>query len=83
MTAMALTVRAAVAVEAGRTELRELAAPAASATSGLLKVAVTGVCGSDWPYYQQLPASRGPLVLGHETVGHVAELGEVARAKWG
>ncbi|OVZ55133.1 alcohol dehydrogenase [Pigmentiphaga sp. NML080357] len=80
---MALTVRAAVAVEAGKTELRELAAPSTSETSGLLKVAVTGVCGSDWPYYQQLPPSRGPLVLGHETVGHVAELGDVARAKWG
>ncbi len=74
---------AAVAVEANRIELREFDAPPASDAGGLLKVAMTGVCGSDWPYYQQLPTSRGPLILGHETVGHVMELGAIARAKWG
>jgi threonine dehydrogenase-like Zn-dependent dehydrogenase len=41
------------------------------------------VCGSDGPYYQQLPTSRGPLILGHETVGHVEALGAIARGKWG
>jgi threonine dehydrogenase-like Zn-dependent dehydrogenase len=77
------TTRAAVAVAPGRTELRELAAPAVTDTTGLLRVAVTGVCGSDWGYYQNLPATRGPVVLGHETVGHVHSLGATAAAKWG
>lgn len=74
---------AAVALAGSRTELREFTAPAPSETTGLLRVATTGVCGSDWPYYQQLPASRGPLILGHETVGHVERLGTIAHAKWG
>lgn len=80
---MSQEVRAAVAVAPGRTELRSLPRPPLTEASGLLKVAVTGVCGSDWAYYQQLPTSRGPLVLGHETVGHVEAMGAVARQKWG
>lgn len=75
--------RAAVAVAPGRTELRELPVPAVTDTTGLLEVAITGVCGSDWGYYQNLPASRGPLVLGHETVGRVQALGATAASKWG
>lgn len=74
---------AANASSANRIVLREFTAPPETETSGLLKIAITGVCGSDWPYYQQLPASRGPLILGHETVGHIDRLGAVARAKWG
>jgi threonine dehydrogenase-like Zn-dependent dehydrogenase len=46
-------------------------------------VAVTGVCGSDWGYYQNLPQSRGPVVLGHESVGHVSSLGAQAAQRWG
>lgn len=74
---------AAVAVAPGRTELREFSAPPVTDTTGLLRVATTGVCGSDWAYYQKLPASRGPLILGHETVGHVQALGATAALKWG
>jgi threonine dehydrogenase-like Zn-dependent dehydrogenase len=74
---------AAVAVTPGRTELRELPAPPVTDTTGLLRVAVTGVCGSDWGYYQNLPGTRGPLILGHETVGHVQALGATAASKWG
>ena len=49
----------------------------------MLTVQATGVCGSDWGYYQNLPQSRGPLILGHETVGHVSELGAQAAQRWG
>ena len=74
---------AAVAVASEQTELQEFSRPQRSANSGLLRVAATGVCGSDAAYYQQLPASRGPLILGHETVGHIEEIGEIAAQKWG
>jgi threonine dehydrogenase-like Zn-dependent dehydrogenase len=50
---------------------------------GLLKVEITGVCGSDWPCYQNWPKRMGPLILGHETVGFVSELGAAAGARWG
>ena len=71
-------IRAAVAVEPGRTEIQELKVPEPGADSGLLRVAITGVCGSDWGYYQNLPRSRGPLILGHETVGYVERIGSLA-----
>lgn len=74
--------KAAVAVAAGVTEIRELDLPAPDAASGLLRVACTGVCGSDWGYYQNLPTARGPLILGHETVGHVAQIGALAARQW-
>lgn len=76
------TVRAAVAVAPGRTEIQQLDLPPPDPTTGLLQVAVTGVCGSDWSYYQNLPKSRGPLVLGHETVGHVVRIGTLAAQQW-
>lgn len=75
--------QAAVAVAAGRTAIQTFARPAVSDTTGLLRVASTGVCGSDWAYYQNLPASRGPLILGHETVGTIEALGAVAASRWG
>lgn len=74
--------KAAVAVAPGVTDIRELAAPAPDAASGVLRVVCTGVCGSDWAYYQNLPASRGPLILGHETVGHVEHIGTFAAQHW-
>ena len=43
----------------------------------------TGVCGSDWGYYHQLPQTRGPLILGHETVGVIERAGSEARRRWG
>lgn len=80
---MSRTIRAAVAVAPGRTEIRELPLPAPDTAAGLLRVAVTGVCGSDWGYYQNLPSLRGPLILGHETVGHVEQVGALAAQRWG
>ncbi|MDH4375830.1 MAG: zinc-binding dehydrogenase [Ramlibacter sp.] len=74
---------AAVAVAPGKTELQQLPLPPLEAWSGLLSVAVTGVCGSDWGYYQNLPQSRGPVVLGHESVGHVSSIGAQAAQRWG
>ena len=76
------TFQAAVALAANHIEIQEFAKPAILPESGLLKVAATGVCGSDWGYYQNLPASRGPLILGHETVGYVESMGALAKEKW-
>ena len=76
-------IRAAVAVENRRTEVREFAAPPDSADSGLLNIELTGVCGSDWPYYNNYPSVRGAMILGHESVGHIERAGTTAKARWG
>ncbi len=80
---MSELVRAAVATAPEHTEISMLPKPPVLAETGLLHVTATGVCGSDWPYYQMLPTSRGPVILGHETVGYVESMGDIARSKWG
>src|SRR5581483_2244500 len=57
--------------------------PDIASDAGMLKTEVTGVCGSDWGYYTRYPQQRGPLILGHETVGYVSHLGRDAAARWG
>jgi threonine dehydrogenase-like Zn-dependent dehydrogenase len=75
--------KAAVAMPTGVVEIQNFETPAPSPTTGLLKVAITGVCGSDWMFFQDIPRLRGPAILGHETVGYVQEVGAVAGPKWG
>lgn len=76
-------VQASVALDNKRTEVREFDFPAIPVDGGLLKVEKTGVCGSDWPYFLNYPKSKGPLILGHETVGFVSAIGANAAARWG
>ena len=72
---------AAVMVKPRQTELREFTIPAVAADAGLLRVLANGVCGSDWPMY--LREKPGPRILGHEMIGTIEKLGDVARERWG
>jgi threonine dehydrogenase-like Zn-dependent dehydrogenase len=72
---------AAVMTSPRRTELRELPIPEVSANAGLLRVAASGICASDWPRY--LSENFAPAILGHEAVGYVEEIGEEAKRRWG
>jgi threonine dehydrogenase-like Zn-dependent dehydrogenase len=78
-----MSIRAAVSYDVRRTQVREFPVPEIPPDGGLLKVELTGVCGSDWPYYLSYPKSKGPLILGHETVGTVERLGAAASARFG
>ncbi len=58
--------------------------PQIAANEVLIKVKATGICGSDLVYYYgesplDTPTGEGPLILGHEFSGVVAELGEMAK----
>lgn len=76
-------IKAAVSTDIRQTEVRELPRPEIPPESGLLKVELCGVCGSDWPYYLKYPKTKGPLILGHETVGHLDALGSGAAKRFG
>ena len=69
------TIPAAVSFDIRKTEVRELPLPDIAADAGLLRIEMTGVCGSDWPYYLKYPKTKGALVLGHESVGRIERLG--------
>lgn len=72
--------RAAVTVSSRTSEVRELPVPQVTADTGILQVEAAGVCGSDVGLWS---ADLPPLILGHENVGRIAELGASAARAWG
>lgn len=78
---MAGSVRAAVKVGVDLTELRDIARPVIGSDDALLRVEAAGVCGSDPSIYRR--PGHGPAILGHENVGVIEELGELAARRWG
>lgn len=78
-----MSIRAAVSYDVRKTEVREFPRPDIPVDGGLLKIEVSGICGSDWPYYLSYPKSKGPLILGHEGVGTVERVGAIATRRMG
>jgi threonine dehydrogenase-like Zn-dependent dehydrogenase len=78
---MARTSLAAVTTAPKTTELREMPIPEIPADGGLLKVLANGVCGSDPGKYKN--EKFGQIILGHEIVGIVEQLGLAAKDRWG
>jgi threonine dehydrogenase-like Zn-dependent dehydrogenase len=81
---MAEQVLAAVRTAPGTTELRELARPVIAEEEALLKVEVAGICGTDVKMYADPPAMiDGPVIMGHENVGVIAEAGDRFKERHG
>ena len=86
-----MTEKAAAAVLIGpkQTELQSFPLPETSEDDALLRVEACGGCGSDIGPYVKGGSDKGalpmktPLILGHEVVGRVENLGEKAAEKWG
>lgn len=76
---------AAVAVDALRTEPGHFPLPSVGVDDALLRVEVCGICGTDWEIYRRATRGRGlgPLILGHENVGHIVAVGDRAAGRWG
>lgn len=77
------SVRAVAMTAPGETEMRTYPYPRMDHDSAILKVEMTGICGTDRHIYkgeaQQLRGkSIFPYVGGHEVIGTVVEIGEVA-----
>jgi threonine dehydrogenase-like Zn-dependent dehydrogenase len=79
-------VQAAVRVAPGTTEMREFDLPEIDEDSALLKVEVAGICGTDVKLYANpptSPATQGPVIMGHENVGVIAQAGAKFKARHG
>jgi 2-desacetyl-2-hydroxyethyl bacteriochlorophyllide A dehydrogenase len=74
------TVRAAVHL-GGRNELRSFPRPRIPVDGGLLRIEAAGVCGSDVGNFAK--AANVGVIMGHENVGHIEEIGPVAADRWG
>jgi Threonine dehydrogenase and related Zn-dependent dehydrogenases len=77
---VAKTTAAVVMVGKRKTELRELPIPELSPDAGLLKIEAAGTCGADVGFFNR---ELSPRVLGHENVGTIAAIGEIAAQRWG
>lgn len=74
---------AAVLVKPRTIELRSYPVPEVHDNDALLVVEGTGICGSDWaPYSGDSPFPLPPVVLGHEVVGRIADIGSSAASRW-
>ena len=75
------SVLAATLVEPGRYELREFPLPEPAAGCVLVKMEMSGICGTDKHAYQGFITQYGerklefPLIQGHENVGTIAAIG--------
>jgi threonine dehydrogenase-like Zn-dependent dehydrogenase len=78
---MSRTVSAAVKIGVEQTELREIAWPEIGPDAALLRVESAGVGGSDPELYRK--DNYAPVIMGHENVGTIAEIGAAAAVRWG
>jgi alcohol dehydrogenase len=74
-------VRAIVLAAAHEMREQTFPRPRTSASDGLLEVEANGICGTDVHF--RASCQDVPRILGHEVVGRIVELGDVARARWG
>ena len=66
-------------------ELREFPIPAIGDDDGLLRMELAGVCGSDvlhWGGHSAVSRNL-PVILGHEIVGRIEQVGHNAARRWG
>lgn len=72
---------ASVALPGAAAEVRAFDVPECGEESGWLRVAASGICGTDVTLAANGVAS--PMILGHHAIGEVADIGPVAARKWG
>ncbi len=77
---------AAVLIEPGKLEIREIDPPPIGTDDGLMEVEACGMCGSDLGPYRTGHNASGatlPMILGHEIVGRIKDCGPSAAQRWG
>jgi threonine dehydrogenase-like Zn-dependent dehydrogenase len=74
-------IRAAVKIDVERTEIQTFERPRIPLDGALLRVESCGVGGSDPELYRW--PNHAPVIMGHETVGTLDEIGDIAATRWG
>jgi alcohol dehydrogenase len=80
---MAGTTRSAVLEGKERLVVREFPLPEIGPDEALLRVERAGVCGTDTKYFHGKLEHPVPLVLGHEILGRIAQIGARAAERYG
>jgi len=80
---MTRTSRAIVQTAPRAFEMRELPLPKIGPEDALLRVEACGICGSDYEQYEGALPAKYPVIPGHEPVGRIEQIGDVAAKRWG
>lgn len=64
-------------------EPRDIPIPEIDEESAILEVESCGICGSDHEQYQGVIRTPMPVIPGHEPLGRIAKIGDVAARRWG
>ena len=81
---MARMVKAAVLVEPERIELTEFPLPEVGNEDAVIRIERAGVCGTDPKLYRGTSAAKVyPVVLGHEILGRIEDVGRKMAARYG
>jgi alcohol dehydrogenase len=80
---MTKKVKAAVLIEKSKIEIQEFCKPDINNDDGLLKIEMAGVCGTDPNFFSgKVKVADLPIILGHEILGHIAAVGNLASKRW-
>lgn len=63
--------------------LREFPLPEIGREDALLRIEACGICGSDYEQYAGVLPVPFPVIPGHEPVGVIEDIGELATQRWG
>jgi 2-desacetyl-2-hydroxyethyl bacteriochlorophyllide A dehydrogenase len=80
---MSRTTRAIVQTAPRALEMRELPLPEIGPDDALLRVEACGICGSDYEQYEGALPAKYPVIPGHEPVGRIEGISDVAAERWG
>lgn len=64
-------------------EPRDVEIPDIDDFSAILEVEACGICGSDYEQYEGALRTPMPVIPGHEPLGRIARIGDVAAERWG
>ena len=76
------TVKAQVLTAPGRLEWREFPVPDPGENRAVAEVLACGLCGSDVASFQGSKDHGGPVILGHEVIGRIVDIGAAAARRW-
>ncbi|MYB41405.1 MAG: alcohol dehydrogenase catalytic domain-containing protein [Chloroflexi bacterium] len=76
-------VRAMVLTGPNQIEQQRFPRPETDEDSALLRIEASGICGTDYESLSGEYSREYPVILGHEPLGVIEEIGERAAARWG
>lgn len=64
-------------------EPRDVEIPDIDDFSAILEIEACGICGSDYEQYEGALRTPMPVIPGHEPLGRIARIGDIAAERWG